>query len=289
MCFILFFQCSDFFFFTDPEDFATFCLPENFRWQLVKRPFSRREYLNLPLMTPLFFALDMTIIQPKSGTLRTHSGKAEIEVTFPKKVLEKIFLSFVLSFNEDHDADEDEEGSVNIPTSLEKYVFMNRKPSRVIFEIFLPVPGRYLFDIYGEEIRGGVKSRDHVLERLCQFRVLSDRKFKPGEPEPLPECPDIGWGPGPVCIGLGLIPVSHFDGCMFMKPGETREIRFRMKRNLDVLAQLTHNYLPVYQLAEQVTLCYSVPSSKGVMCELCERCVFVLRLTYTTRFRLGCC
>lgn len=202
-------------------------------------------------MRPLSFTLGMTIIQPKSGTLRTHSGKVEIEVTFPKKTMDKIFLSYLLSFNDDQEQTED--GSVNIPTVLEKYVFMNRKPSRVIFEIFLPVPGRYLFDIYGDIDDSSRKKNDRVLERLCQFRILSDRRFKSGELEPLPESPDIGWGPGPVCRHLGLVALSHFDSCLFMKPGEVRDIRFRMTRNLDVLAQLTHNYLPIHQLTEQVS------------------------------------
>lgn len=218
----------------------------------MKKPFSKKEFLNLPAMRPLFFALNTTIIQPKSGNLRTHSGKVEIEMTFPKKILDKVFLGYLLSYSEDHE--ETDSGSINIPTALEKYVFMNRKPSRVVFEIFLPVPGRYLLDIYGDVMEAGHKKTDHVLERLCQFRIFSDRKFKSGELEPLPESPDIGWGPGPMCRQLGLIPLSHFDSCLFMKPGEVRDIKFRMTRNLDVLAQLTHNYVPVYQLAEQVNL-----------------------------------
>ena len=227
----------------------------------MKQAFSKKEFLNLPVMRPMFFNLDMSIIQPKSGTLRTHSGKVEVEITFPRKILDKVFLSYLLSYNEEHE--DTESGSVNIPTVLEKYVFMNRKPSRVIFEIFLPVPGKYLFDIYGDIDDSGKKKDDRVLERLCQFKILSDRKFKSGELEPLPESPDIGWGPGPVCRHLGLVPLSHFDSCLFMKPGEVRDIKFRMMKNLDVLAQLTHNYLPVYQLAEQVS---SRSSGASSMC-----------------------
>ncbi|XP_052796217.1 lim and transglutaminase domain protein ltd-1-like isoform X1 [Mya arenaria] len=238
---------ADFFFFTDPDEFATICHPENFRWQLLNQAYSKEEFIKLPYFTPAFFQMDASILGLKAGSVTTHNGKMDFEIAFPRKQMDNIQIKCLLTYQQPlKDMDKKSEA----PKTLEKFVFVNRKPSMFICELVFPVPGRYLFDIYNVDAnKNGAKIKD----MLCQFRIQSDRKFTEETlPEPLPEVPPIGWGPGPTCRKLGLVPLTHFEGCIYMKPGETRDIHFRLTRDLDVVPELTHSYLPIYQLVEQV-------------------------------------
>jgi len=231
--------------FPDPDEFATFCNPDNFRWQLLNQAFSKPEFLKLPVFTPTYFKMQASLLSPQTGSISTHNGKMDVEIGFPRKYMETIQLGYVL----DNMNKKDNTSEKNM---LKRHVFVNRKPTKFIIEIVFPVPGRYLFDVYVQCIN---TTGEATLERLCQFRFLSDRKFtKETLPDPLPEVPAVGWGPGPKCRHLGLIPLTHFDGCMYIRPGEVRDIRFRTTRDLDVQPQLTHSYLPIYQLVEQVLI-----------------------------------
>lgn len=250
------FQASDYYFLTDPDEFATFCSPDDFNWQLLDRPMSKKEFLHLPYFQPRFYLMNASVLAPKSGTARAANGKLDVEIKFPKKQMDYIQVNSVVC--QVDEANENEKGN-NASRNLDKYVFVNRKASRFIFEAIFPRPGKYLFDIFGVNEQGK-KERDkdtqkkasNGLERLCQFRIISDKDFEDGEVDPLPDNPKNGWGPGPHCRNLGLVPLSHFEGCIFMKPGEVRDITFRMERDLDVTCQLVHNFLPVYELVEQV-------------------------------------
>lgn len=248
---------SDFFFLTDPKDFAVLCLPEDFRWQLLNHCFTKTEFLSLPNMRPSFLRMDGSVLSPKTGTTKAINGKLDVEITFPKQQMDKTNLSYKLQYLDVKNNNKNEETKV-IPNKLEKYVFLNRKSTKFIFEICFPIAGKYLLDIFGENERemrkddeGTTKSPSDV-KRLCQFKIISDKDFETDDLDLLPDTPKLGWGPGPHCRHLGLVPLTNLEGSIFIKPGEFRDIGFRMLWNLDVQCQLIHNFLPVYQLVEQV-------------------------------------
>lgn len=227
------------------------CYPDNFQWQLLDVPISQKEFMNLPNFRTHYFDMGATLLSPKTGTVKAVNGKREIEISFPKQLMDYAHLSFTVKSDTS-----DPEGK---QPKLDKFVFVNRTSSKFIFEITFPQPGRYLFDIYGDYIQNltkpGNKSskKSHKgLQRLCQFRIISDKQFKEDDIDPLPDSPDIGWGPGPHCRQLGLIPLTHFDGCIYMNPGDVRDLVFRLERDLDVTCQLVHTFLPVYELVERV-------------------------------------
>ncbi|XP_045156683.2 lim and transglutaminase domain protein ltd-1-like isoform X2 [Mercenaria mercenaria] len=245
-------EASDFFFLTDPDVFSTFCHPEDFNWQLLDQPISKKEFLSFPYYNPHFFLMHSSVLAPKSGTARAMNGKLDIEIAFPKRQIDNIEVNSFAYFIGESNEIENRNTKVDI---LDKYVFVNRKPSKFIFEVTLPKAGRYLFDIYGgyrDKMVEKAKTPGKGLQRLCQFRIISDKHFEEGEVEALPDSQENGWGPGPHCRSLGLVPLTHFESCIYIKPGEYRDLWFRMERDLDVTCQLTHNYLPVYELVEQV-------------------------------------
>ena len=194
--------------------------------------------------------------------------QSSVEVTLPRKQMNCVQLTYKLtcvSTPKESDSDEASNRHKPVPSRLERYVFMNRKPSRYIYEIQLPVRGKYNFDILGMRTRNGDKhdtdandsaegnlsEEKDKLERLCQFRFICDKE-PDDDIEPLPESPDIGWGPGPVCKQNGLIPLSHFEGQIYIKPGDLRHIRFRNQEDKEVQTMLVHSYLPAYDLVNQV-------------------------------------
>ena len=172
----------------------------------------------------------------------------------------------------DSDVDSESDRRKPVPARLERYVFMNRKPSRYQFEIQIPTRGKYNFEILGtraaptaadsrassrSDVNGNVEKRNKdtkggKMERLCQFRFTCDKEPDEQDVEPLPDSPDIGWGPGPVCKQNGLIPLSHFEGQIYIKPGDLRDIRFRNTEDKEVQTALVHNYLPSDDLDNQV-------------------------------------
>ena len=90
------------------------------------------------------------------------------------------------------------------------------------------------------------------MERLCQFRFICDKEPDEADLEPLPDSPEVGWGPGPVCKQMGMIPLTHFEGQIYIKPGDLRDIRFKNQEDKEVQTTLVHNYLPAYDLVNQV-------------------------------------
>ena len=69
------FQESEFYFMTDPGEFVSFCHPEKNHWQLLNSPLTRKEFMNLPYITPKFFDFGMMIVSPTTAINRTGKGK----------------------------------------------------------------------------------------------------------------------------------------------------------------------------------------------------------------------
>ncbi|KAL4227510.1 hypothetical protein ACF0H5_012954 [Mactra antiquata] len=251
-------QGSDYFFLTNPDEFAQFCFPDNYQWQLLDRPTDKKGFLSQPNCRPKFWELDGTVETPRTSAFKAMNGKANIELTFPKARMGQINLSYLLSYIDKPNEDDE---TTNMLNNLQKLVVLYRKPAKFVFELILPVPGKYIFDIFGEieqpkekesNEEDETKNTKTEVEKLCQFKLTSDKTFDPDDLELLPESPVYGWGPGPHCKALGLVPKSHHEGVIYIKPGEVRNVQFKMKRELDVTCQLTHNFLPVYELVEQV-------------------------------------
>jgi hypothetical protein len=112
------------------------------------------------------------------------------------------------------------------PSHLEKYVFMNRADSRVVFDVVFPVPGSYVLDIKGKTF--SEKGGHNTMSTICQFKFACVRCVpRNDENAPLPEVPEIGWGPTPHCIRYGVRPVSHGYGTIYILPSEPVKVRFQ--------------------------------------------------------------
>ncbi|XP_062612184.1 hillarin-like, partial [Saccostrea cucullata] len=110
------------------------------------------------------------------------------------------------------------------PSDLRKYVFMSRANSRVVFDVDFPVPGTYVLDIDGRTL--SEKGGHNTESLLCQFKFSCNKCSLHDERFPLPDTPEIGWGPTPHCMRYGVRPASHGYGHIYISPKETVKIRF---------------------------------------------------------------
>ncbi|KAL3866729.1 hypothetical protein ACJMK2_044010, partial [Sinanodonta woodiana] len=300
---------DDFYFLTDPDRFVISCFPDDYQWQLLAEPLTKKEWLNLPNFRPAFYELRMQLVKPKSGLIRAVKGKAEVEISVPPNMMDKLRVGYGLQYkgaiskndrdqnntNREMDSNRAMESSrgmesslkdeskverpKSVPPRLERYVFLNRKPSRFNFTMTLPVAGKYLFEITGNNMEED-SNQDYGAAKtlLCQFRVLSENDPLEEDCEPYPDAPEFGWGPTPHCTRLGIAPITHLEGIIFINPKEKKDIKFRLSEDLDFRTSLSHNYLPLDQLKDMSSWRQPKDDEMIVTVEIPEEGVFGLKI-----------
>ncbi|KAK3588378.1 hypothetical protein CHS0354_018179 [Potamilus streckersoni] len=295
---------DDFYFLTDPDRFVVSCFPDDYQWQLLADPLTKPEWLNLPNFRPAFFDLHMQLVKPKSGLVRAVKGKAEVEISVPPNMMDKISVGYGLQYkgaiskkdidkndtsreinsNRATESSLKEEEKVerpkSVPPRLERYVFLNRKSSRFLYTLTLPVAGKYLFEITGNRMEEEESDNSYGAAKtlLCQFRVLSENDPYDEDCEPYPDAPEFGWGPTPHCTRLGITPITHLEGIIFINPKEKKDIKFRLSEDLDFRTSLCHNYLPYDQLKDMSSWRQPRDDEMIVTVEIPEEGMFGLKI-----------
>lgn len=161
------------------------------------------------------------------------NGEITLEFALPKQKpvelrnLEFRFLLFRQRSNKD--------GSKPSTHPLERYVFFKKGRERASYRVQLPASGRYKMDIFGRHL----KTHD-TFDLLCSYLIDCDNP-KMGL-QPLPDCPDIGWGPGVESEAIGLKSTTHTNGEIITEDGNI-EIRFRCDNPTAMLQTLMSNEL----------------------------------------------
>ncbi|KAJ8303900.1 hypothetical protein KUTeg_017483 [Tegillarca granosa] len=252
---------KDYWFMTDPEEFSTMCHPDNVKWQLLVQPYSRKQFSNLPFCKPEFFRLNMKIIEPTCGRVKSLNGRVSVEIAAPKSVASKLLIYHKLQgrmllkpknislrevvpkleLSQDMDTEEQEnvdhvekvtsetEESIHFPDNLQRYVFMTRRETHVFFEVILPVAGSYLFNVHC-----ALTSQDGTNSDL-----------------PIPLSSD--GVPSFECSRYGLRPLSHRNGPVFMTPNEPVDIQFKINKELDFKVVLLHHVIPAEELKNHIS------------------------------------
>lgn len=128
------------FFFVDPEVFIMTHFPENPKWQLTRKTYSKQAFANLPFMCAAWLDYDIKNITPSRGILNRNDK----------------MVDFVLDGN---------------PDGLPIMMAVNRKPSKVEYQ---KIEGKYHFRIDISKIRGdfyvGLLNGQRV-EPLVAFKI----------------------------------------------------------------------------------------------------------------------
>ncbi|KAK2168887.1 hypothetical protein LSH36_13g02125 [Paralvinella palmiformis] len=220
---------NEFFFLTDPDQLIWTHLPDDYQWQLLPRSISETDFESSVYIRERFFHLNLHLLpgSHRKYFIPTSDGKAVIKLgADPSKALHSQFR-YMLFKNR-----EAEEKMSNVP--LERFVFFEKTGDSMTYTAAFPAAGLYKMEIFGQD------PREHdTLDLVCSY-LIDCRDPRPTEP--LPVCPDIGWGPGLEADDKGLRPLTHKGGVVETDDGNV-EIRFAVDKSLNVAQTLKHNEL----------------------------------------------
>ena len=225
---------NEFFFLTDPDMLVMTHFPDKDLWQMLPEPIEIGDFEKNVYIRERFFQLGIMWNENSHQDCVVHAQKGEIEIIFdlPLDKFKNMQFRYIL-FKErlPEDTDEDVRNS-----SLERYVFYQKTTTgTMLYRAVFPVVGRFKMDIFGLD----TTVHDN-LDLVCSYIIVCD-EAKHGV-QPLPDIPDIGWGPGPEAAEKGLKPTTHEEGIIYSKDGNV-EIAFEMENPLTVLQNLRHNEL----------------------------------------------
>ncbi|XP_021348424.1 hillarin-like [Mizuhopecten yessoensis] len=265
------------FFLTEPDEFIFTCLPDIPEWQLLPKPLTAAEFLNQPFCSPEMLSNGIRIVNPKTGRIRSKSGKIFIEISSPRTIGQNLAVSFVLKglkvtevescvdgfagvksnsgrdiYNRDEELEEEVGPSftTEFPPLLDRYVYQTTKNNHVFFDIVLPVPGIYQFDVRGDLLDNVDDFADMPV--MCQFKLISGNAPFPGQLDPLPIAPSLGWGPTPYLSKLGMKTISHKGGHIYMTPEDVSTIKFQTLDDYSFKVELHHDLVTRDHLEDHV-------------------------------------
>ena len=194
-------------FFKDPEEFIFSYFPDTDYWQLLARPVSRDEFIDLAALGDGYFNLRTKLITHDRSVVLVEQESVTISLGFPESA-QRHFMCNLLYCKGSSLVSETRAIEGN-SVSLKQYVFLetNLEKCRVNILIQFPHTGSYMLNVYGAGGNGPVPLH------ICSYRlVYSNSKCS----SPFPLIYREEWGPGLDALTLGLTPVSHKTGEIIM-------------------------------------------------------------------------
>jgi hypothetical protein len=142
-------EYEPYYFFTKPEEFVYRHFPKEKLWQLLPRPISRQEFLNLPLAGPIFFQYGFIMDSPQRAVLDLESENT---------------LKFSTAVDVLCGADLSQEGN-----KWEGATLVQKNGLLFSIRILPPAAGEYTLNIYA---RKG-KSSDGVIPLAVCYKVIA--------------------------------------------------------------------------------------------------------------------
>ena len=127
--------------------------------------------------------------------------------------------------------------------SLERFILFQKKAETIDYWVQFPFTGRYKMDIFGQE------DDVHPTFDLCAS-YLFDVTVAKKDAKPLPDIPDIGWGPGADAEAHGLKALSHIDPVIETTDGKAL-LRFKMDKPMDILQNIKSEEMEEWLLKKQ--------------------------------------
>jgi hypothetical protein len=141
-------EFESYYFLARPEEFIYRHFPSDEKWQLLPRPVSRREFQDLPLVTPVFFQCGMSLAG-RDSTVIDVNRKSLAEFSAPPEILCTVNL--------------ERDGKL-----VKNAVFLQRSGSAVQVRILPPENGDYFLNIFA-----GKGQRADMLPLAISFKVVA--------------------------------------------------------------------------------------------------------------------
>jgi hypothetical protein len=130
-------EFEPYYFMASPEEFIYRHFPNEKKWQLLQRPVSRREFEELPLVSPVYFQCGLKLTGTQS-TVISVTNEYSLNISAPKNV----FVSSTLEQN----------GKV-----VEDAVFVQRSESKIKICLIPPSAGNYFLHIFANRGKASEK------------------------------------------------------------------------------------------------------------------------------------
>lgn len=160
--------------------------PDDSKWQLLDKPLSLKDFINLPLVKSTFFQYGLKFMPETLVTLETENGI--LDIIIKKRNKDDSTSATNLMFNSRLESG----GEI-----FEGHSIFQNAAAGVVFHVNLPFPGQYIFTVFACE-----KDKSDMYNNVCSFKLVSgayDRAM-PGRFPLLPE----GYGPTAVAKEFGL-------------------------------------------------------------------------------------
>lgn len=220
-------QINDYYFLTDPEEFVYRCYPHDSKWQLLARPFTKQDFIEIAYCRPRYFQNHHRITTPNKCLYKSHNGVCDVGIK--KLGKEDCIYTYKLYFNH-----KQSKTSISSEVQLERYVAVLNEGTSVRFRVRFPSEGIYKLQILDDDVR------------LCEFKLECDEDVS--NVNPFPCNPESGFGPTTATEEAGLQPTSHRTGVISTKKTKNVNIRFNVTKNVLIETVLVHNNM------EQTTL-----------------------------------
>lgn len=215
------------------------------------------EFTNFPYFTAEFFMMNMKVLSPKNGKVRSRNGHVFVEIATTRNIAKTVVVKYHLlgkrllkpkptmngnagetsqrgiitsRLHEIEDEGEERNDELLTPTAfpddLENFVFMWRKDAHFMFDIRLPVSGSYIFSVEAGHVNPDFTTSTMVL--ITELKLYCFDDVHEEDIELFPDVPEIGWGVTPHCVVRGIRPISHVDGEVFVLPDADTVIRFEL-------------------------------------------------------------
>lgn len=209
-------RINDEFFMPRPDVFIYRCFANEEQWHLIPREKTLKsldEFMALAYISPAFFKLGLTLLSQPFCVQPAIHGVVQIEILAPPHYSHRINMGFKLEYdasNQEADISETFKPSKQQCLLIQKKILNRmvinyRSNDRFVFEVRLPLPGCYKFDILG-----GLGTD---ISNLCRFKLISSDfigEWFINAVEPGIDC----WGPGPNAEDVGLLLPSKPSGLL---------------------------------------------------------------------------
>lgn len=146
---------NEYFFFTDPDEFIYRCFPDDSKWQLTNKRFTREKYLSVPYLRPAYFLNKLQITSKFHCILHTENGLCNVALKSASGV-DPVPMSYELFFNH-----EESKNQVPDDIQLDKYVAIMNEGNKTNFDLRFPISGIYKLQIV-----------DGEQDWICFFKII---------------------------------------------------------------------------------------------------------------------
>ena len=211
----------DYYIIPKPNEFLYACHPDDTKWQLIKNPITRHEFLQKAYLLPPFFKLGMELVTEDRCSINSKLGEVYISVRSYLKVANELDLWYELLIRENNSGDHSD---LLNPEDIPKLVSLVRNTPEWNCKVQFPTKGNYRIVFYAGKYK-------QQLLRIAEFQIVCAKPIR--YCQPLPFNPGrIVLGPGPALEEAGLLLPSHKNGLVIADRNKPTLLRFLLDSDI---------------------------------------------------------